>query len=93
MDGDGETPDLSAAVRRVIQGWYAQGRNYDFTRQGYGSEVGNEFTQLVWKGTSRMGVGVGIGQAEGKHRLYVTILYSPPGNRKGMFGRNVEPAY
>ena len=88
---DNSDSDISAFVRRVIQAWYAQGRNYDFRRQGLGSEEGNDFTQLIWKSTTKMGVGIARNPA--KDRLYVVVQYSPPGNRRGLFSKNVFPVY
>jgi hypothetical protein len=48
------------------------------------------FTQVVWKGSQKLGVGFAI-TGDGK-TLYVVAQYSPPGNYQGQFGQNVLPA-
>ena len=48
-------------ARNAVHEWYSQIDNYDFDthdkKDQNGSEV-NSFTQLVWKGARRMGVGI-----------------------------------
>ena len=45
------------------------------------------FTQVVWKGSQKLGVGFAL-TGDGK-TLYVVAQYSPPGNYMGQFGSNV----
>ena len=48
------------------------------------------FTQLVWKNSRRLGVGIAVtddGQTE-----YVIAYYSPPGNFGNQYQQNVLPA-
>ena len=40
-----------------IQMWYAEINEYNYNNPGYSSSTGH-FTQLVWKGTTSIGVGV-----------------------------------
>ena len=40
------------------------------------------FTQLVWNGTSELGVGVAESEKAGKHCVYVVARYKPKGNIK-----------
>ena len=52
------------------------------------------FTQMIWKGSR----GVGYGYAAQQHPRYpsnkvvlVVAKYSPPGNYRGQYARNVMP--
>ncbi|KAI8771250.1 Golgi-associated plant pathogenesis-related protein 1, partial [Biomphalaria glabrata] len=46
------------------------------------------FTQVVWKGTTELGMGKAK-STEGN--VIVVGSYRPPGNMKGAFGQNVLP--
>ena len=46
-------PDFPAA----IQGWYDEGKKYDYNKPGFTSETGH-FTAMVWKATTDLGCGV-----------------------------------
>lgn len=41
----------------VINGWYSEVKNYDYSKPGFSSNTGH-FTALVWKSTSKIGCGV-----------------------------------
>jgi len=45
------------------------------------------FTQVVWKGSTKLGVGYAFG--DGGREIYVVAQYTPPGNYMGQFGSNV----
>ncbi|KAJ7377239.1 hypothetical protein OS493_030050 [Desmophyllum pertusum] len=48
------------------------------------------FTQVVWKATTHVGVGLKkIVNSDGKTETYVVARYSPPGNVNGQLGDNV----
>ena len=47
------------------------------------------FTQVVWKGSRRLGVGVGY--ADNGRKAIVVANYDPPGNYLGQFPQNVSP--
>ncbi|MFH8617366.1 CAP family protein [Streptomyces sp. NPDC017979] len=76
----------------VVDGWYGQidayvyfGREPDmntFSRWG-------QFTQVVWKKTTTMGVGTARAANGG---TYVVVNYDPPGNYRGQFAANVPAA-
>ncbi|GLC45418.1 hypothetical protein PLESTM_001732000 [Pleodorina starrii] len=66
--------------------FYDEVAQYDFNRQGFSLATGH-FTQVVWKGTQR--IGIGIGQAGG--RRFHVFHYAPAGNMQGCFESNVEP--
>ena len=48
------------------------------------------FTQVVWKGSKKLGVGFAL-TGDGRS-LYVVAQYSPSGNYIGQFGQNVLQA-
>lgn len=53
--------------------------------------VSGHFTQVVWKSSRAMGVGVAQGS---NGYTYVAVLYYPPGNYQGQFRANVpRPRY
>lgn len=43
------------------------------------------FTQLVWKKTTK----IGVGHAYNGQKLYVIVVYKPSGNIRGQFNDNV----
>ena len=47
------------------------------------------FTQLVWKSTTRLGVGVYTVRRGYETDSVIVALYSPPGNMIGAFAQNV----
>ena len=49
------------------------------------------FTQLVWKGSSELGVGTATGKKRGMNCLYVVFRYKKGGNisNRGYFEKNV----
>lgn len=67
----------------LVQMWYDELEKYDFTKQGFSSETGH-FTQVVWKSSSELGIGIANG--------ICVANYYPPGNVGGGFEDNVEPA-
>ncbi|KXJ08635.1 ectin [Exaiptasia diaphana] len=65
--------------------WYDEVKDYDFSHPGFNHKTGH-FTQVVWKATKRVGVGI---SSSGKE-YRVVARYSPPGNYFGQFAENVE---
>lgn len=65
--------------------WYNEVSKYDFAKGTYISGTGH-FTQVVWKSTKRIGVGI----AKGKDGAFIVVAnYYPPGNFIGQFAANV----
>lgn len=56
--------------------WYNEIRNYDFNRGNLSSET-NNFTQLIWRNTRE--IGVGIAQSNSGN-WYAVVNYYPEGN-------------
>lgn len=80
--GDG-TPE------EFVGRWYDEGvsEGYNYGSGGFSSETGH-FTQVVWKGTSRLGCATvncpGLGN-------YFTCEYADAGNYEGQYQENVSP--
>merc|ERR1711865_950023 len=80
--GDGAVygdPDVIAAT----QMFYDEIKDYDFGSAEFNMKTGH-FTQLVWKATTSVGVGISGG--------YAVFNYFPAGNATGCFQDNVSPA-
>ncbi len=70
----------------VVKMWYDEIAQYRFPNGGFSMETGH-FTQVVWRGTKR--VGCGHSQCKGMD-IYV-CEYDPPGNWEGQYRDNVLP--
>lgn len=49
------------------------------------------FTQVVWKATNKLGIGVAFG--DGGRKVIVVGQYGPAGNMMGQFPQNVLPPH
>ncbi|KAL9981245.1 hypothetical protein ACROYT_G009920 [Oculina patagonica] len=65
--------------------WYDEIKDYNFNNPGFSMKTGH-FTQVVWKGTRKLGVAIAT---DSKGRNYVVARYYPPGNVIGAFAQNV----
>ncbi|KAL7391529.1 hypothetical protein ABVT39_010616, partial [Epinephelus coioides] len=74
--------------REVVDSWYNEIKNYNWSRPGYMSNIGH-FTQVVWKESTELGVGMAT---DGK-TVFVVGQYRPTGNMMGAehFAENVLP--
>lgn len=62
---------------------------YNFDRGGFSFATGH-FTQVVWKGSTQLGIGFARGSYKGfTNCLYVVGRYLEPGNMTGAFRKNV----
>ena len=68
----------------ATQAWYDEIDDYDYENPGFSFGTGH-FTQVVWKGTQKLGCAE-VGQ-------FTTCRYEPPGNitNPGYFEANVKP--
>ena len=69
----------------AVDMWYEEVEDYDFNNPGWKSGIGH-FTQVVWKGSEKLGCGVGCGS---NNYCYVTCNYYPAGNYLNSFATNV----
>jgi uncharacterized protein YkwD len=78
----------------AVEAWYDEFKNYDFP-SGKAIEstkpVGH-FTALVWKSTTRIGVGRVAGQGSQWWETYIVANFSPPGNMRDQYVTNVAAA-
>ncbi|XP_025154100.1 Golgi-associated plant pathogenesis-related protein 1-like [Harpegnathos saltator] len=82
-------PDWKTRPEEPVQLWYQESSNYDYeaSRPANLADVRN-FTQLVWKDSRLIGVGVITGP---ECKVYLVCSYEPSGNVDGEFRRNVAP--
>ncbi|KAM9393752.1 Golgi-associated plant pathogenesis-related protein 1 [Pholidichthys leucotaenia] len=94
-DGNGENlyfASNSAGVhltgKEAVDSWYNEIKDYNFRMPGFRPNTGH-FTQVVWKSTSELGVGV----AMRGNVAFVVGQYHPAGNitNPGYFQQNVLP--
>ncbi|XP_012281967.1 repressed by EFG1 protein 1 isoform X3 [Orussus abietinus] len=78
-------PKMVVSAREVVSKWYAERKEHKF---GTEPKVLNtcHFTQIVWKGTSEMG----IAMAKKDGTCVVVACYHPRGNIVGQFAENVK---
>ncbi|CAM4985203.1 unnamed protein product [Rotaria socialis] len=72
----------------ATQCWYGEIKDYNFNIPIFSMSTCH-FTQVVWKNTTRLGVGIAFDN-EGK-TAFVVALYDPAGNVKEKFFQNVLP--
>ena len=75
-----------------MNSWYGEIKDYD--KSWYGNEPPQcafmktgHFTQVVWKASERIGVGLAISGRS----CFVVANYDPPGNFTGNYKPNVTP--
>jgi hypothetical protein len=89
----GEALVPEALSDAAVQSWYDEVKDYDF---GDPALAGGtlHFTQVVWKSSTKLGVGAaqGIKTIDGEEydALYVVCQYSPAGNIQGRLSENVQ---
>merc|ERR1712098_488094 len=72
----------------AVDSWYSEIKDYTFGKEpSRGGPVSGHFTQVVWKGSSEVGVGV----AQKGSKVIVVANYSPRGNYIGQHADNVFP--
>jgi uncharacterized protein YkwD len=71
----------------IVEMWYREVDKYDFKRGRFGMDTGH-FTQLVWRGTTKLG----CGRAPCNGWDIVVCNYDPPGNVETQFVDNVRPS-
>ena len=77
------------SAKAAVKSWYDEIQFYTFGTENNSSKTFH-FTQVVWKNSTELGVGV----ASANGQTYVVANYSPPGNYMGNFVANVpKPLY
>ncbi|RKG74476.1 CAP family protein [Corallococcus terminator] len=85
-DGESSTRLANAAV----SAWYGEIAKYSFKNGRFSADTGH-FTQLVWKGTTKIGCAIARGKGSKWYETYVVCNYRAPGNMMGAFQTNVLP--
>lgn len=87
----GGSTDPSTIIGDAINSFYSEIKYYDFNNPGFSMDTGH-FTQVVWRSSIEIGVGIATYPDEKyQHRTVVCISYRPPGNYEGEFPENVLP--
>jgi len=77
--------------REAVASWYSEGCEYDYSLEPPPDSPAGHFTQLVWAGTTAMGVGLTAVPAR-PGKWVIVVKYDPPGNWLGQYTANVwEP--
>ncbi|CAL9737631.1 protein Pry1p [Monosporozyma servazzii] len=84
----GENLALGYDASGAVDAWYDEISDYDFANPGFSSNAGH-FSQLVWKGTSKLGCGIKTCDNAWGH--YVICSYQDAGNVGGQYADNVMP--
>lgn len=76
-------------MENAIKMWYDEIQYYNWNNPGFSSATGH-FTQVVWRASTEIGVGIAVvPDASYRIRSVVCISYRPPGNYQGQFAQNV----
>ena len=74
---------------------YNEKSDYNYVYPGYSDATGH-FTQLIWKGSKRLGIGKARGKFYHEGTYYdcdfIVARYLPRGNIAGAFPENVQRA-
>jgi pathogenesis-related protein 1 len=73
-------------AEEVVKMWYDEISQYKFSGGGFSSQTGH-FTQVVWRGTAR----IGCGRSQCKGMDIWVCEYDPAGNWEGQYRENVRP--
>ena len=80
---------LTVSGTAATQSWYNEIKDYKYATPGFTMATGH-FTQVVWKGSTKVGFGVGF--TADRKRAFVVANYSPPGNYQNQFPAHVLEA-
>jgi len=75
----------------AVKAWYDEESKYNYASPGFSGATGH-FTQVVWKGSARLGCAIRqcATMAGGRPASFISCHYSPPGNYQGQFPQNVR---
>uniref|UniRef100_A0A336LPQ9 CSON000338 protein n=1 Tax=Culicoides sonorensis TaxID=179676 RepID=A0A336LPQ9_CULSO len=79
------TGNIQVAGNEPVDSWYSEIKDYNFNAGKFSSGTGH-FTQVVWKGSRELGVGIA---KNSKGQIFVVANYDPAGNYQGQFKENV----
>ncbi|MFS8100708.1 CAP family protein [Lentzea alba] len=82
------TRAIDTVATKALDSWYAESRGYDYTEEMTQSNIDYSvlhFTAMVWKSSTRVGVGL----KQGKNGTYVVLNFAERGNTLTHFVANV----
>lgn len=90
-------PCTEGDLKKATDLWYSEIKDYDFShpdtvaadQKEFDKGVGH-FTQVVWKGSKELGVGIASHPGK-RYKCLIVARYSPSGNYMGDFRENVLP--
>ncbi|KAH8255562.1 hypothetical protein KR038_006073, partial [Drosophila bunnanda] len=74
------------SIEHMMKLWYQEKYHHDYINPRFSPYTGH-FTQMVWRNTEYLGVGVAFND----YRIWIVCNYDPPGNITGHFQENVVP--
>lgn len=80
--------NATSYVESSVTAWYSEHSLYNYSSPTYSEKTGH-FTQLVWKRTNSIGIGVSVNTTT--CRMIVGMAFDPPGNYKSLMRTNVFP--
>ncbi|XP_077985635.1 Golgi-associated plant pathogenesis-related protein 1-like isoform X2 [Glandiceps talaboti] len=72
----------------MVKRWYDEIKDYNFNYGGFSGATGH-FTQVVWKGSTKIGCGMATSPQGSFTSYWVVCNYKEPGNYEGQFEENV----
>jgi len=79
--------------KSAVESWYNEKSDYNYGYPGYSDATGH-FTQVIWKGSKRLGIGKARGKFYSGGTYYdcdfIVARYLPRGNIAGAFPENVQ---
>lgn len=78
--------NAKANPKNVCRSWYDEIKEFNWNVEPKGAFKAGHFTQMIWKSTQDLGVGVAKTK---KGKVLVVCNYSPRGNVIGEFNANV----
>ena len=94
--GGTSTGPAAGSGTTAVDKWYAENSNYDYAA---GQQIDPDpnkptghFTALVWKNTTKLGVGRVAGQGTKWWETFIVANFSLPGNMQDQYVMNVVPA-
>ena len=80
---------MAGLAKSCVESWYDEIKKYDYKYSKFSEETGH-FTQLIWAGSKKLGVGLGYAEKDRMHTFICVAHYYPPGNVIGDFKKNVK---
>jgi len=78
----------------AVHSWYEEYKNYNYNTHkqiNRGGEAVGHFTQVVWKASTTLGMGIAVRKEGSFTKYYIVARYQPQGNYNQMkYGESVE---